>query len=1042
MIAWFARNDVAANLLLVTVVLGGLYSLTQNLAFEVFPDADPDVISVFVPLRGATPEDVELGVAMRIEEAVHELEGVEKITSRSVEGSTTVQIEVDASYDPRDLLNDVKNQVDSINTFPADTEKPIVSLASHKHGVIEVVVAGDYSEQEIRMLAEQVRDDLLRIGGITQVRLQSVRKYEIAIEASQDRLREFTLTLADLSRAIRESSLDISAGNVRTDGGDVLIRSKGQAYRQADFEEIVVKTNPDGTIIRISDVAEVLDSFQEESVDTRFDGRAAAFVRVERVGRQSALEISQLVKDYIARRQETLPVGVTLSYWDDNARLLETRLGVLKSSAIQGGILVIILLTLFLRPAIAFWVFIGIPISFLGACISMALFDISINLMSAYGFIIVLGIVVDDAIVTGENVYRHLQTSETGLEAAINGTHEIAMPVTFGVLTTIAAFTPLAFIEGRMGDVFRSIPAVVIPVLLFSLIESKLVLPSHLKHSKQRSADKPPSRLSQWQQGIANGLEGFILRYYQPLLRFAIHHRYSTLATFCGVLAIIVAMIVSGWTKFVFFPQVESETARATLIMPVGTPFEVTDRHIQKIMRTALVMQSKYRDADTGESVIQHVFSSSGSSGRSNGSNFGQVQFEMVPPESRPLDVTTTEVLSEWRRVIGIVPGAESLTYRSNIFRPGDPIDVQFSASTFEVLEAVGNKVKERLTTYPGVFDIADSLSDGKEELRVELTRQGHVLGLTRADIVNQVGQAFKGFEAQRIQRGRDDIRVLVRFPEAERSTIDTLNEMLISAPNGRRVPFAHVAELTPGKGPSRITRIDRYRTLNVTADIDKTNTNMTVLQADLTGYVEQLLLQYPGVTYKLEGEARHQRESFGSLGAGLAILMFVIYCLLALPLKSYVQPLIIMAIIPFGMIGATLGHWILGYDISILSILGLMALIGVVVNDSLVLVDFINKRCIAGANISTAVMEGGIIRFRPIMLTSLTTFFGLLPMMLEKSTSSQFLIPMGISLSFGILFATAITLLLVPVNILIWEDIKTAVDGWWGGDVAATGDH
>jgi len=1032
MIAWFARNDVAANLLMVTVIMGGLYSLTSNLAFEVFPDSDPDVISVSVPLRGATPEDVELGVAMRIEEAVHELEGIDKITSLSVEGNTTVRIEVDASYDPRDLLNDIKNKVDSINTFPADTEKPVVSLASRKHPVIEVVVAGDFSEEEIRLLAEQVRDDLLRLGGITQVQLGSVRKYEIAIEASQDRLREFTLTLADLSRAIRQSSLDISAGNLRTDGGNVLIRSKGQAYHRADFEEIVVKTNPDGTIIRVSDVANVLDGFQEESVDTRFDGSSAAFVRVDRVGQQSALEIAQLVKDYIKERQATLPQGVRLSYWDDNARLLETRLGVLGNSAFQGGVLVIILLTLFLQPAVAFWVFIGIPISFLGACISMALFDVSINLMSAYGFIIVLGIVVDDAIVTGENVYRHLGTSESGLQAAINGTQEIALPVTFGVLTTIAAFTPLLFIEGRMGDVFRSIPAVVIPVLLFSLIESKLVLPSHLKHAKRQVSDKPPSRLSRWQQGIAGGLEIFVIKRYQPLLKFSIRHRYSTLATFCGVLAIVVAMIMSGWTRFVFFPQVESETARSSLIMPVGTPFEVTDRYIKRIMTSALAMQDKYRNPETGESAIQHVFSSTGSTGGSNGSNIGQVLFEMVPPESRPLDVTTTEVLSEWRRAIGIVPGAESLTYRSSIFRPGDPIDLQFSANSFELLERVGSKVKERLRTYPGVFDIADSLSDGKEELRVELTRQGHVLGLTRAEIVNQVGQAFKGLEAQRIQRGRDDIRVLVRFPEEERSTIDTLNEMLITAPNGRRVPFAHVADLTPGKGPSRITRIDRYRTLNVTADIDKDNTNMTVLQADLTAYVDELLLQYPGVTYKLEGEARHQRESFGSLAVGLGILLFVIYCLLALPLKSYVQPLIIMSIIPFGIIGATLGHWLLGFNISILSILGLMALIGVVVNDSLVLVDFINKRGAAGIDIATAVLQGGVVRFRPIMLTSLTTFFGLLPMMLEKPTSSQFLIPMGISLSFGILFATAITLLLVPVNILIWEDIKTWFHHWW----------
>ena len=475
MISWFARNSVAANLLMVSIILGGLFALNNSVRLEVFPPFEVDTVTVRVPLRGATPEDVELGVAVRIEEAVQDLEGIDRMISQSVEGSTSVSIEIDSDYDPRVLLDDIKSRVDSINTFPADTEKPVISLRQRNWGVISVVVAGNYAEEEIRRFAEQVRDELLRLEGITMAELDSVRRYEIAIEASPDRLREYRVTLADISRAIRGSSVDLSAGNVRTEGGDILIRSKGQAYRRSEFEEIVVKTNPDGTIVRVSDIAEVLDGFQEDSVRTQFNGKNAAFVDVSRTGRQSALDIATKVKEYIHTRQETLPAGMELTYWDDDSQVLKNRLGILAKSAIQGSILVILLLTLFLRPAVAGWVFLGIPISFLGAFILMSIFDISLNMMSAFGFIIVLGIVVDDAIVTGENVYKHMQTGDSGMHAAIHGTREVAIPVTFGILTTIAAFMPLVFIEGRLGTWFSPVPMVVIPVLLFSIVAYILV---------------------------------------------------------------------------------------------------------------------------------------------------------------------------------------------------------------------------------------------------------------------------------------------------------------------------------------------------------------------------------------------------------------------------------------------------------------------------------------------------------------------------------------------------------------------------------------
>ena len=1026
MIAWFAKNDVAANLLLISIVAGGLYSLNSTLKLEIFPEIAPDIISVFVPLRGATPEDIELGVAIRIEEAVQDLEGIDKITSRSVEGSTSVTIEVDSDYEPRELLNDIKNRVDSINSFPADTEKPVISLVQRTHEVISVVVAGNYSEGEIRSFTEQIRDDLLRVDGITQVKLDAVRKYEISIEASQDRLRDFNLNLADIARAVQRSSLDISAGNVRTDGGDVLIRSKGQAYHRAEFEDIVVKSNADGSIIRVSDIAKVNDGFEEVSLKTGFNGNFAGLIQVYRIGDQSAIGIAEKVKDYIASRQASLPVGMVLSYWDDDSSYLKARLSTLIRNGVQGGILVIVLLAMFLTPSVAFWVFIGIPVSFLGALILMSISGYSINIMSLFGFIIVLGIVVDDAIVTGENVYTRMREGGDPLDASILGTKQVAIPVTFGILTTIAAFSPLAFIEGRMGDFMGPIPAVVIPCLLFSLIETKFVLPAHLKHIKVNNGESKGTGFSRFQKRFANGFEQFILDYYRPLLQFSIKNRYSVLATFIGILLLTVSLVMSGWAKFIFFPRVESDTAAVTLTMPVGTPFDVTDRHMRRITEAAFDLQRKYTNGEGGEPIIRDILSTTGSAGfLGNADYYGQVIIETVPSDKRLTNITTNDLVKEWRSIIGTIPGAESLTFRAELIRTGDHVDIQFSANSLETLAEVGEHVKKRLATYPTVFDIADSLSDGKEEIQIELTRQGHVLGLTRAEIVSQVSQAFRGFEAQRIQRGRDDVRVIVRLPKEERSTTATLDEYLIAAPDGREVPLSHVATLTPGKGPATITRIDRYRTINVTADIDKEKTNMTVLQADMDDYLQELLLNYPGVTYVFEGEAKHQREAFGSLQWGLVILLFAIYVLLALPLKSYIEPLIIMSVIPFGVIGAILGHWVMGRDLSFLSILGLMALVGVVVNDSLVLVDYINQKKKQGKSVYEAVMSAGVARFRPVLLTSLTTFFGLLPLMFEKSVQAQFLIPMGISLGFGILFATVITLIMIPANVMIVDDIQ-----------------
>jgi multidrug efflux pump subunit AcrB len=1026
MIAWFARNHVAANLLLITILIGGLFSLSVRIPLEVFPSFATDRINVNVSLRGATPEDVEKSLSIRIEESVQDLEGIKRIASRSSEGSSAVNIEVESGYDAREVLADIKSRVDAINTFPADAEKAVVSLSARKREVISVSVASIYGEKETREYAEKVRDLLLKIPAITQVELSGVRNYEISIEIPQDKLQQYNLTISQVSAAINNSSTDVSAGNLRTDGGDILLLSKGQAYRKDEFSEIAIKTNKDGSILQLSDIAIITDAFEETPVRTRFNGKQAAFIDIYRIGPQSAIEVADAVKDFIHEQQENVPEGVELSYWDDNSQVVKNRISTLTTSALQGGILVLALLSMFLRPSIAFWVFIGIPISFMGAFIVMPFFGITLNIISLFGFILVLGIVVDDAIVTGENIYTHLKTSESGEEAAIRGTQEVAIPVTFGVLTTVAAFLPLAFIEGARGALFAQIPVIVIPVLLFSLIESKFVLPSHLKHLKLRSEKTKTSKFSQFQQRFADGFESAILRYYQPLLKKAVNFKTATFMGFIGVFLIILTLIMSGWTKFIFFPRVPSETVRASITLPAGSPFEVTNKHILKMTEKAEELRQKYIDEDTNESIIINILATTG--GRGGASNRGSVRFEITPPESRSLSIGSPQLVREWRALIGPIPGAESITFRAEIGRSSDPISVQLKASSLDELKEITTKVKERLATYPTVFDIEDTLSDGKQELQIELTEQGKALGLTRVSISREVRSSFFGSQVQRIQRGRDDVRVMVRLPISERRTIADLENIIVRTPNGGSVPLSHVAKLIPGKSPSTISRIDRYRTASVSADIEKENTNMTVLQADLKDYLDELILQYPGVSHSLEGEAKEQRESFGSLAWALLFVFFIIYALLAIPFKSYLQPIIVMSVIPFGMIGAVIGHWIMGMELTIMSLLGMLALIGVVVNDSLVLVDYINKKRAEGRRLMDAVLTAGASRFRPVILTSLTTFIGLMPLLFEQSTQAQFLIPMAVSLGFGILFATFITLILVPVNYLIVERIKELV--------------
>jgi multidrug efflux pump subunit AcrB len=1025
LIAWFARNDVAANLLLVTILALGLGSLYFSIPLEVFPSIEPRSVKVSISVPGAMPEDVETSVSIKLEEAIQDLEGIDDVISTASEGGSTTIITLDDSYDPQVLLSEIKNRVDAINNLPADSERPVVSLSKRKREVISVAVSGDLSEREIRQQAQKVRDELLGIEGITQVELDGVRDYEVSIEVEERVLQKYGLSLSQVANAIQQQSRDISAGSLKGNGGEILIRSSGQAYNKLDFEQIPVLSHADGSIVRVVDLAKVSDGFEESAILTRFNGRPAALVDVYRVGQQSAIDVADKVKAYLEDAQAKLPIGVSLDAWRDRSKIVKKRLKTLSDNAIQGGILVLLLLTLFLRPAIAFWVCFGIPVSFMGALLVMPMFDMTINIISLYGFIVILGIVVDDAIVTGENIYSHLRRSESGIEAAINGTKEVAVPVTFGILTTIAAFLPIAFVEGVRGQLFAAIPVVVIPILVFSLIESKLILPAHLKTLRlkhKKDAWVISAYSSRIQQGFADGFERIILHYYQPTLRLVLNYRYLCLAFSFGLLIILYAVVSTGWMKFVFFPKVQSELARAHLEMPIGTPVEVTDRYVLSMLEAARTLQEKYR-SEQGEELIRNIMGTTGSVGGS--SHKGRVIFEITSPEERTLDISSRELVKEWRRLIGHVPGAEKLTYRAEIGRVSDPIDISLSAQDFDELSMVAELIKTKLASYPGIFDISDSYSDGKEAIEIRILPQASVLGLTRQEIMSQVRQAFYGYEVQRIQRGRDDIKVVVRYPKSDRQSIRSLEEFLIRNVQGAAVPLSQVAALEPESTPAVISRLNLKRTVSVQADVDKQATNMLVLQQELREFIDQQLTQFPGVSYSMEGEAKEQRQSFGSLKWGVLFVLFIIYSLLAIPFKSYLQPIVVMAVIPFGAIGAIGGHWMMGMNLTLISLLGMLALTGIVVNDSLVLVDFVNKKRAEGKDLLSTVSSAAAARFRPVILTSLTTFFGLMPLLFEESTQAQFLIPMAVSLGFGIIFATVITLVLVPVNYLIIADIQ-----------------
>ncbi len=1030
MVAWFTENHVAANLLMLFLLLAGAVTgLTMKL--EIFPETSLDQISITMEYRGASPAEVEEAIVSRIEENVAGLAGIKRIDSQAREGFGSVTIEVMKDWDLKELLDEVKAEVDRITTFPEEAEEPVVQEMTRRTQVIDVVVYGDAPESTIKHLTESIKDDLTNLPGITYAELFGIRQGEIHIEISEQTLRRYGLTLERVADAVRTASLDLPAGRVKTTGGEILVRTKGRRYYAADYADVAVITRPDGSKVTLGQIANLTDGFEDVDVTTRFDGKLAGVIEVYRVADQNALAVADTVKGYLEEMKPSLPEGVDIGFYRDRSEVLRSRIELLLRNMAIGLILVSILLGLFLNVRLAFWVTLGIPISFAAGIWALPSFDVSINMISLFAFITVLGIVVDDAIVIGENIFRKHDEGLKGLEGAVQGAVEVGRPVVFAVLTTVVAFWPLLLGTGTMGKVMRNIPIVVILVLLGSLVESLLILPTHLAKSRYNSRHSGARR--QEERLVARWLKWVISGPYATLVDFCIRWRYATVALGIAVLLLTVGIWKGGWIKFTLFPKVESDTLICSLTMPAGTPVERTTEisaHLEKSAREALAEADNKRPQDLPP-LFKHSISCVGmhmagrgpmAKGPSIGSHLAQVRVEILEGEER--DVTATQLATAWRQKVGLIPDAESVTFQSALFSAGNPIEVHLSLGNHEQLLAAADELKEALTGYPGVFDVEDSFLPGKEEMQLKLKLAARSLGLTLNDLAQQVRHAFYGAEALRFQRDQDEIKVMVLYPESERKSLGDVEKMRIRLPGGFEVPFTQVAEVNMEQGYASIERAQRRRVIKVAADVDETITNANEVRLDLVDrFLPELQKSYPGLRYTIEGEGKEQQESMADVVRGFIIALFGIYALLAIPFRSFSQPIVVMSAIPFGLVGAVTGHLIMGHNLSLLSMFGIVGLAGVVVNDSLVLVDATNRFRDQGLSAHDAITRAGPLRFRAVILTSLTTFAGLTPMLLERSLQAQFLIPMAISLGFGVLFSTGITLLLVPSLYMILDD-------------------
>lgn len=1017
-IGWFAHNHVAANLLMFFIIAMGLYG-AYTITVETFPKFEFDTIEVRVPYRGAAPAEVEEGVVVKIEEAIDDVEGIKQVFGYAQEGVGRVSIEVADGFDPNEVLDEVKLAVDSIFTFPVETERPVISKSRFRREAITVQVAGDLDERDMKNLAERVRDELLALDKVSYAEIRGSRPFEMAVEIPETTLKQYGLTLDQVSLAIRAWSVDLPGGSIRSDGGDIRLRTKGQAYTGEEFEQIVLISRDDGTRVRLGDIATITDGFAETESYAFFNGKRSFGVAVMSTEDENELDVTAAVKAYVEEAAAGMPPGITLQTWADVSYHLESRMNMMFKNMFIGAILVFAILGLFLHLKFAFWVIVGLPVAFLGALMTLPLpaIDISINVISVFGFILVLGIVVDDAIVVAESVYAETETLGYNTPNIVSGARRVAIPATFGVLTTIMAFLPFLFTTGPLAAMTGSVGWVVILCLAFSLVESKLILPSHLAIMRSshvaRGGTSPSEAVDRW-------LKSFIEHRYKPFLAIAIRHRYTTLAAFLALLILTVSTVIGGKVRYVFFPEVEQDMLMANLELYDGAPEALVAEVVQH-MDDALrrVNDDLMTESGSDENIVHNAFA------YIRDGRMGFFMVELAPGEERGITPQTVE--QRWREEVGAIAGAKQLRFMSTMqMGGGPPIEFKLAGRNYRHLEQAAADLEQHLASYDGVFEIEVSANMGPEEVRLAIKPEAEASGLTLSDLGRQVRTAFYGAEAQRIQRGDQEVKVMVRYPRSERQSLGNLEKMWVRTPDGRELPFSAVADYELERGYDRIQRVDGSRAINVTARSDLAIVEPAEVVRQITDdYMPQLRARYPGIDTDVSGSAYEERLGLASILTAFGIAMFGIYTLMAIPLKSYVQPLIIMGVIPFGIVGAVFGHLLLGLAVSAVSMMGIIALSGVVVNDSLIMVDFVNKAVAEGSSPVDAAIKSGAARFRAILLTSLTTFFGLIPMVLETSMQAQIVIPMAVSVAFGILFATSITLLLVPSLYVIARDIK-----------------
>ncbi len=1030
-VEWMARNGVAANLLLVFILVAGLLSLL-NLRQEVFPEFSLDTIQVQVEYPGASPEEIEQAIVQRVEEAIEGVDGVRRTTAVASENVGVVLAELALGTDVSRALDEVKAEVDRITSFPVDAEEPEVVALEARSRVIEIAIYGDVSERALKEIANRAKDDLSTLPRISLVRVTGVRNYEISIEVGKDALRKYGLTLAEVAAAVRRGSLDLPGGSIETDREEILLRVQGQNYTRADFAKVVVRAGTDGSALRLDEVAEIRDGFEDTDLISTFEGRPAAFVQVFRTGEERVLEIVEDVQRYLEEElAATLPRGVQYAIWENEAEYLESRISLLLKNGRIGLLLVIVALALFLNLRLAFWTAVGIFLSFAGVFAVMAVLGVSINMMTLFGFILAIGIVVDDAIVVGENIYAEREKGTSAHQSAVRGTNRVAVPVVFAVLTTVAAFTPLLFVPGAIGKFLTAIPIIVISVLLLSLVEALFILPYHLSHLPPPGSERKDGiqgRIRRVQESVQSRLQRFIDGPLDRAVRFSVR-RWGLVLMGATTLMLLVGGLVAGrYIRFSFLPDIEGEEVLAYLEMPEGTTSARTQevaRFIESQGRAAAAdLQTGL--ADDHPPLVEAVFTSVGqrpSVANEPGltasptfvqPNIAEISFRLANSEVRALPSAAFE--QAWRDRVGAVPEARTLTFSAVLINLGAPIQVELSHPDTAGLNAAVRELKTRLGRIAGVTDVRDDRGQGKRELELALKPAARTLGITLEDLARQVRSAFFGEEALRLQRGRDEVRVYVRLPEEERNTLADFRNYRIRAPSGGEVPVSEVAEIAFGTGASTLRRIDGRRIVTVTADVNKAIVTGQEVNSALTDRIlPELQADFPGMRHAFGGEQREQALALGGLARGFLLALLGIYALLAIPFRSYAQPLIIMASIPLGFIGAAIGHLIMGLDLGMLSVFGIVGLSGVVVNDSLVLIDFVNERHRSGLPMAEAIVDAARVRFRPILLTSLTTFLGVFPIIIERSIQAQFLVPMAVSLGFGILFATVIIMVAVP---------------------------